>query len=105
MYLFYINEIYFIICTQGPNYVAEIDILNRLSQEQVVMKSMLSRILSKLEHIETNLKKNCSSNSSVYLEPVFLNQFPMNKPDEFKVIENLILNNMQDFIEKLVCNK
>jgi hypothetical protein len=75
------------------------DLLHHILQEQIEIKLVLNRILSKLENLEGNSKQN----TSTYLETDFLNYFLINNQDQLNKVNDFILNEL-GFIDKLVCN-
>lgn len=97
-YLFFkIKKIIIVLSTDQLN-AGQMDLLHHISQEQIEIKLVLNRILSKLENLEGNSKQN----TSIYLETDFLNHFPINNEDELNKVNDFILNEL-GFVDKLVC--
>jgi len=71
--------------------------LNKIISEQIGIKLLLNRILSKLE---TNSLGN-NSQKSINLNESFVCKFPMNDTEDFASVQNCILNEF-DFKSKLV---
>lgn len=67
----------------------------------VNLKFMLSQVLSKLEDLEKLFVK-MKLPQTVNVDEQFLENFPINSPDELKHIEECILGNEFDFGLKLV---
>lgn len=89
-----------ILSTDQLNNAGQMDLLHHISQEQIEIKLVLNRILSKLENLERNSKQN---NTSYCLETDFLKHFPINSGDKFIEVNDFIVN-VVGFIDKLVCN-
>lgn len=78
--------------------------LTNIQKEQVASNLMMSRLLSKIEVLETNSKNDnlFSTTTKQYIDSKFLSLFPINKKDEFLSVEHSIINEI-DFVSKLVC--
>jgi len=84
---------------ENQNNASQMNLLHHISQEQIEIKLVLSRILSKLDSLEGNSKQN----TRTYLETDFLNHFPINSRDKFNEVNEFILNDLV-FVDKLVRN-
>jgi len=84
---------------ENHNNASQMDLLHHISQEQIEIKLVLNRILSKLDSLEGNSKQN----TRTYLETDFLNHFPINSRDKFNEVNEFILNDLV-FVDKLVRN-
>lgn len=73
------------------------DLLRHISQEQIEIKLVLNRILSKLDNLEGDSKHN----KSTHLQTNFLNHFPINSKNKLNEVNDFILNDL-GFVDKLV---
>jgi len=76
------------------------EILEKLNQGIVENNFILKRLLAKVEAMETNQKVD-SSGGDIYLDPEFIAQFPISNSDNYKFVENQIINE-PEYIQKLV---
>lgn len=81
-----------------PNHDSIDGKLNNILQEQIAIKLLLNRVLSKLEAISSNDIRHMSVELT---DDNFLSKFPINDAEQFLFIESCILNEF-GFVSKLV---